>query len=261
MGPIALTVDLEPDWGVRGTRAFREITPRFLRFLRERDIRATFFVVSDLLDASSEPVAGIAECDEVASHGRSHHLLTRLARREVLQNLRESRERLSEFGRPVRGFRAPFFMRCRGLRAILRSAGYAYDASRGSVVPGPVNGRLHRMGSPTVRDGFGEFSTSAMCRGLVPLSLTWLRLLAPFSFSGLPRSASLLYLHLHEFLPPETASCLPLPMRRVLTRNCGRKAWEILDRALEELGGRFTTCARVLETRLGGTGAERNTDD
>ncbi|NIM71500.1 MAG: hypothetical protein GTO48_13895, partial [Xanthomonadales bacterium] len=53
---MVLTVDLEPDWGVHGTRAYREITPRFLDFLQARGIGATFFVVSDLLDVTEEPV-------------------------------------------------------------------------------------------------------------------------------------------------------------------------------------------------------------
>ena len=40
-----------------------------------------------------------------------------------------------------------------------------------------------------------------------------LRLCAPLARHLLPRSPSLVYLHLHEFLRAETASCLPLPPR------------------------------------------------
>jgi hypothetical protein len=85
-----------------------------------------------------------------------------------------------------------------------------------------------------------------MCGGLAPLSLTWLRLLAPLSLKQLPGSASLIYLHLHEFLPAETARCLPLPLRRLLTRNCGEEAWRILDKALAALEGQYVACTDML---------------
>jgi hypothetical protein len=82
---------------------------------------------------------------------------------------------------------------------------------------------------------------------MLPLSLTWLRLVGSWTVRAGQVSASLVYLHLHEFLPAETASGLPWPLRKVLTRNCGQPAWDVLDRALDRLGGRFTTCAELLK--------------
>jgi hypothetical protein len=81
---------------------------------------------------------------------------------------------------------------------------------------------------------------------MLPLSLTWLRLFAPRSFRWLPRRPQMLYLHLHEFLPAETASCLPPHLRWTLTRNCGRKAWDVLARAVDALAAPMTTCAEIL---------------
>lgn len=243
---IALTVDVEPDWGVRGTRALQEITPRFLRFLEQRQIRATFFVVSDLMDASSDLVCALGQRNEVASHGRTHRMLDALDLREAEGELKESRQRLQQTGAPVEGFRAPFFRRCNGFFGLLQAAGYRYDASMGTVMPGPVNRRLDALPCPFERDYTYEFPTSAMAAGMLPLSLTWLRLCAPLARHVLPRSPSLVYLHLHEFLRAETASCLPLPLRRLLTRNCGEPAWRILDEALEALDAEFTTCSDIL---------------
>ncbi|MFO7955622.1 MAG: polysaccharide deacetylase family protein [Candidatus Brocadiia bacterium] len=247
MSALALTVDLEPDWGMHGTRAYRRVTPRFLRFLEDRGFRATFFVVSDLLDVSEDIVAGLGEAHEVASHGASHALLSERSREEATAELRYSRERLEAVAGPVEGFRAPFFRRRNDLTRLLRAAGYRYDASLGSVYPGPHNRRLHGLQCPYRQDGFWEFPTSAMCGGLFPFSLTWLRLLGPIPPGQMPRSAKLMYLHLHEFLPAETASCLPTHLRRLLTRNCGERAWGILDRALDTLGGELTTCRSILE--------------
>jgi hypothetical protein len=239
---VALTVDVEPDWAVRGTRAFREVAPRFLRFLEERRMRATFFVVSDLMAVSPGLVAELAERNEVGSHGCTHRLLDRLNAEEVEHELRASRERLAQVARRVVGFRAPFFRRPRGFFRSVRKAGYRYDASLGSVMPGPLNRRLSELPCPFRRGGVQEFPTSAMAGGMLPLSLTWLRLLWPLSGGQMPQSASLLYLHLHEFLPPETASCLPLALRRVLARNCGETAWRVLDEALEALDAEFVAC-------------------
>jgi hypothetical protein len=243
---IALTVDLEPDWGIRGTQAFRTITPRFLRFLEERDMRATFFVCSDLMDESEQLVAAIAERNEVASHGRSHRPLSDMDRAEALAEMVESRRRLQQAGRPVEGFRAPFFRRGPGHFALLRRAGYAYDASMGSIMPGPANGRLAALLCPHRRGGLHEFPTSAMAGGMLPLSLTWLRLCAPLAARRLPRRPTLVYLHLHEFLPPETARDLRPPLRQALTRNCGEPAWRILEEALDALDAEFTTCSAIL---------------
>jgi hypothetical protein len=232
---------------MHGTRAYRQVTPRFLRFLEERGFRATFFVVSDLLDVSEDIVAGLGEGHEVASHGASHALLNERSREEAMAELRYSRERLEAVVGPVEGFRAPFFSRCGEMTRLLREAGYRYDASLGSVYPGPHNRRLHGLECPYRQDGFWQFPTSAMCGGMFPLSLTWLRLLGPMPPGQMPRSAKLIYLHLHEFLPGETASCLPTHLRHLLTRNCGERAWGILDRALEALGGEFTTCRALLK--------------
>jgi len=158
-----------------------------------------------------------------------------------------SRELLASVVGSVHGFRAPFFRRRRGHLEAVRRAGYRYDASAGSVWPGPQNGHLASLPCPVRRGPVCEFPTSAMCGGVLPLSLTWLRLLAPTAFRLLPRRPGLLYLHLHEFLPPETAQGLPTPLRHLLTRNCGEPAWDILDRALDRLDGEFATCRELID--------------
>jgi len=241
-----LTVDLEPDWGMRGVAAFRRITPRFLRFLERRGLRATFFVVSDLMDVDAALIAAVAERNEIASHGRSHSPLRRLSRAERARELRESRECLEQAGRRVEGFRAPFFQTLPGWPRQAKEAGYRYDASLGSVLPGPHNGRLDRLACPHLRKGIYELPTSAMCQGMLPFSLTYLRLTYPLAMRYLPRTAPMLYIHLHEFLPAETASVLPVHLRALLTRNCGERAWQILERCLDQLDCEFATCAELV---------------
>jgi hypothetical protein len=122
----------------------------------------------------------------------------------------------------------------------------------GTVVPGPANAYLGSLACPHRRGGLPEFPTSAMAGGMLPLSLTWLRLSAPLAARSLPRRPGLIYLHLHEFLPPETACDLSPPLRRMLTRNCGEPAWGILDQALNALDAEFTTCSAILSASSGG---------
>lgn len=224
MNPVALTVDLEPDWGRGGTEAFHRVTPRFLDLLDERGARATFFVASDLLDEDDGMVAALAKQHEVASHGCSHVLLPRVDARRACRELEESRTRLEQAtGRAVAGFRAPFFARAGGHLERVRAAGYQYDASVGSVWPGPHNRRLGKLDCPYESNGIAVFPTSAMAHGLLPLSLTWLRVI-PRRLWGAPRGRpQVFYLHLHEFLPAETAHEVPWHVRKVITRRCGNR--------------------------------------
>jgi len=247
MARAGLTVDVEPDWGISGTRAFREIAPRFLRFLEQRAIRATFFVVGELVNADASLVAALAERNEVASHGLTHRPLSGLTADELQRELRESKMRLEQLKVKVDGFRAPFFRRPPAWLSKVKRAGYRYDASIGSVMPGRVNGRLDRLPCPHRKGGIYEFPTSAMCHGMLPFSLTYLRLTYPLSLRCLPRVPSMLYIHFHEFLPADSASVLPGPLRAVLSHNCGEKAWEILNRALDAISCEFMTCREMLE--------------
>lgn len=244
--PLALTIDVEPDWGVRGTRAFTQVTPRFLRFLERLGIRGTFFVCSSLLDVSADLVTEMAERNEIASHGCSHRPLSGLSRGEALREMRRSRRRLQKAGRPVRGFRAPFFRRCRGHAELVRSAGYAYDASVGSLMPGPRNVWLEGMDHPRRIGPQPGLPTSAAGLGILPLSLTWLRVAGPRAARAIVRP-SVFYLHLHEFLPPDTTRNLPLPLRALLGLNCGQRAWYVLEKALEKLECTFVTCWEMVE--------------
>jgi hypothetical protein len=256
-GRIALTVDLEPDWGRAGTVAFQRVLPQFLDLLDRRAARATFFVVADLVGVDPSLVAEIGRRHELGSHGCSHVRLDSMGPHEAARDIRTSRERLLALGVPVDGFRAPFFARRPGHWEAVREAGYAYDASLGSVVPGPHNLWLGRLACPHRRAGLWEFPTSAIAGGMVPLSLTWLRVCGcwPMALPG-PRP-KLMYLHLHEFLPAETARGLPAHLRPVLTHNCGRKAWGVLEHALDRLDGELV-CCRDLSPRAepGGGGAD-----
>jgi len=141
----AFTVDLE-DWYhpelVRGAVAqadresqIEQSTRLLLRLLRERDTRATFFVVGEIAQRHPGLVEDIIEQGhELACHGTSHKPLWQLTPSQFLRELQEFAGVMDEVvpGAEIWGFRAPTFSldnRTRWALAILAEQGYRYDSS------------------------------------------------------------------------------------------------------------------------------------
>ena len=131
MNALLFTVDVEPDWGVSGTRAVREELPRLLDMLDERGIRATFFVSGAMVQPCREVLGRIGPQHELASHGQEHRRMDSLPREAVRRELCDSREAVASLGREVLGVRAPFFATPPWWCEEAAAAGYRYDASAG----------------------------------------------------------------------------------------------------------------------------------
>jgi len=242
-----LTVDVEPDWGVSGGRAVQEVLPGFCDLLAKHDVRATFFVASDMLDTCGDALKRMAESHEVASHGMSHRRLDRLSPGEVKVELTESRRRLrAELGQETAGFRAPFLRVPDTWPAALAAAGYQYDSSVGCVAPSVRNISPAKW-QVSVREGLFEIPTTTLRTGVVPFCLTYLRLLAPLGEKLVAPRAQLMYLHLHELADPQLARLLPAPLRWALRIGAGRRAWAIMERLVRRLAPRAVTCSEFLK--------------
>ena len=241
-----LTIDVEPDWGVSGCRAVRETLPRFCKLLERHGVRATFFVVAKMLCDCADIFRKLLAGHEVASHGLSHRVLTEIDGKEVDHELAESRRRLREvLDAEVNGFRAPFLKTPQRWFAALEKAGYRYDSSWGAVSPSRRNVRPARW--RTERHGnIVEIPTAAMRTGWIPFSLTYLRLLAPIGERLISPCAAVMYLHLHELADPSLARVLPMPLRMILRRGAGPKAWSLFERVLERFGHRAITCSEFV---------------
>ncbi len=249
-----VTVDVEPDWGIRGCQAIREVLPRLSDLFRRRNVRATFFVVADLLESCADVFRGAFAGHEIASHGLTHRVLAGLGEKEVAFELAESRQKLeAAFGRRVVGFRAPFLRTPPGWFRLLKAAGYEYDSSRGAVAPSPRNARP-KSWRVTREEGIAEIPATALRTGWIPFSLTYLRLLAPLGERLVSPSSPIIYFHLHELADPALARLLPWRLRLPLRRNAGPAAWPILDRTLERCARRSVTCSEFLA--LGGSQSE-----
>jgi peptidoglycan/xylan/chitin deacetylase (PgdA/CDA1 family) len=121
---VALTFDDGPDL---------QVTPRILDALLEREVKATFFILSERAEAHPELVHRIvAEGHEVALHGVNHDNLTLLGLRQVVDRVRGGKQRLQRIsGLPVRIFRPPYgaqnwrtfaLTRLSGLKVVIWSA-------------------------------------------------------------------------------------------------------------------------------------------
>jgi polysaccharide deacetylase family protein (PEP-CTERM system associated) len=109
-------------------------TERVLSLLAEYGVKATFFVLGSVAEAEPALVPMIAEAGhEIASHGYSHRLVTRLEPRQFREEVQRTGEILTrQWGRRPVGFRAPQW----SLRDsvswafdILYEEGYLYDSS------------------------------------------------------------------------------------------------------------------------------------
>jgi len=256
--PLLITIDTEPDWGLSGLRALTEILPRFLDVLEETGACATFFVVANAVDdpGAACTLARIPPRHEIASHGLTHRPLDGMPPEEVRTELTESRRRLEDFfQRPVRGVRAPFFRTpVNGWLDAVRDAGYEYESSMGSIWPSRVNTPPRRW-RPVYEHGVWRLPISTFRDRLTPFCLTYLRVAPAWFLPLVPHNAPMFYLHLHEFLSPETAAALPAPLRWLLRRNAGPRAWALFRRVLERVESPGDlTCAQAVEAARGAAG-------
>jgi len=255
MHAMMLTVDVEPDWAVGGTRGLLEAVPRLVETFEPMGVRFTFFVVSDLLETAGAAgvrlLRSVAGRHEIASHGRSHARLSTLSDRRLNEEVRASRFALEDrLGVAVEGFRGPFFSGHRRLCGALRRAGYRYDCTVGCVAPSWRNVPARRW-APRREGGLVRLPVTTLRDGLTPFCLTYLRMLWPAARCLIDPRARMLYLHPHELLSASSARVLPWPLRWVLARGVGETAWRALDHVARTFRGRWRTCGGFLrETGL-----------
>ncbi len=199
MRPFAsLSLDLDNKWSylkIHGDGAwsaypsyFDVAVPRFLEFLKQRDLTITVFVVGQDAELPQNGPALRALADaghEIGNHSFSHEPWTAQAADcridDEIARAHVAIQRAT--GRTPTGFRAPGFARSPAtLRALVRH-GYRYDASRLSTFIGPLarayyfrgtsftreERRQRRLLFGQFRDGFGPNHASVQRTGGAPL--------------------------------------------------------------------------------------------
>jgi hypothetical protein len=159
--PLAsLSLDLDNQWsymkthGDSGWESFPSyldvLVPRVLRFLKERDLRITFFIVGQdaALDKNREALAQIAAAGhEIGNHSFHHEpwlpLHSEIEIEDELKNAEEHIERVTGH-RPI-GFRGPGFSLSDSILRTLARRGYSYDASTFPTFIGPLSRAYYFM--------------------------------------------------------------------------------------------------------------------
>jgi len=138
----AFTVDVE-DWYhddatarpvAAGDERVEHNTHALLDLMEAHDVRGTFFVLGEVAERFPGLVRRVSNSGhEVASHGHRHQRVMQLTRREFHDDVQRSLRLLEDVtGRPVDGYRAPYFSIKVDVRwpiEILADLGVRYDSS------------------------------------------------------------------------------------------------------------------------------------
>ncbi len=166
--PIAsLSLDLDNQWsymkthGDAGWETFPSyldvVVPRILRFLDERDLKITFFIVGQdaALDKNRDAIAAISAAGhEIGNHSFNHEPWLHLySKQELIEEFRKTEAALEDFTghRPV-GFRGPGYSTSPTVLDVLVERGYEYDCSTLPTYIAPLARAYYFFKSPEMSD-------------------------------------------------------------------------------------------------------------
>ncbi|MGE3468318.1 MAG: polysaccharide deacetylase family protein [Pyrinomonadaceae bacterium] len=181
----SLSLDLDNQWSymkTHGDAGWEEFpsyldiaVPRVLSFLKERDLKITFFIIGQdaALEKNRDAIRSIADAGhEIANHSFNHEPWLHLYSRDELEKEFDLAEAAIEdaTGQRPKGFRGPGFSLSADVLDVLAERGYEYDCSTMPSFLGPVARAFYLLRSPGLsaeererlnklfgrfRDGFG----------------------------------------------------------------------------------------------------------
>lgn len=244
---VALTLDVEGDFGTASLRGLDEVLPRLLDALDARRIPATLFVVGDV--ARQRPAVlrdAVGRGHVVASHSMTHPALSRCSPSQQRSELADSRAAIEDAtGTACVGFRAPFFDLPHRFGPLLEETGYRWSSSEAPFSPRAGYRHLARTGGPHRLEGSGveEFPVPRMLGLPIPEGLSYRRLFAPLARLA-TRPPRVFYLHPYELLERVEGFALPRWMKPFVTFGQGAAAEATLWRSIDgwrSQGARFVT--------------------
>jgi len=177
----SLSLDLDNKWsymkthGDAGWESFPSyldvVVPRALEFLKERDLKITFFIVGQdaALDKNTQPLSSIAEAGhEIGNHSFNHEPWLHLySKQELVDELTRAEDAIeAATGRHTTGFRGPGFSLTSTVLDVLAERGYDYDCSTLPTYIAPLARAYYFFKSPEMTEEerekrkklFGKFS-------------------------------------------------------------------------------------------------------
>ncbi|HEY0428748.1 MAG TPA: polysaccharide deacetylase family protein [Pyrinomonadaceae bacterium] len=177
----SLSLDLDNKWSYMKTHGdagwetyptyLDRVVPRALQFLRERNLKITFFVVGQdaALDKNREAIGQIAaDSHEIGNHSFRHepwlHLYSKPELVEEFQKTEDALEKVT--GQIPKGFRGPGYSLSPTVLEVLAERGYQYDCSTLPTYIAPLARAYYFFKSPEMSEEerekrkklFGKFS-------------------------------------------------------------------------------------------------------
>ena len=231
-----MTVDLENDLRSNRCNGIEVIVPKLLDFFDDQKIKSTFFVVTSLLEKYESEIKEIAKKHEIASHSHTHSWLNN---NNVGFEIRESKQKMKEFGIECHGFRAPGFITTKNHFSLLKKYGYSYDSSLATYYPGRyTNFNLPRK--PFTKDNLVMFPLPNFIYPLIGSGLPYLKLFHPFS--KLFPQRYMFYLHPWELMEKKDLPPASSVIKSLLSRNSGQKAWQIFANHINKEESKWVSC-------------------
>jgi hypothetical protein len=134
---VAVTVDVEGDFGTESLRGVDEMMPVLLDGFERLGVRAVLFVVGEVARKRPAVMREAAERGHVVgSHTMSHLAMTAATRAQRRAELADSKAAIEDVtGRPCVAFRAPFFDTPADLGPVLEETGYLWSSSKAPFSP------------------------------------------------------------------------------------------------------------------------------
>ncbi len=177
----SLSLDLDNKWsymkthGDAGWETFPSyldlVVPRVLKFLKDRDLKITFFIVGQdaALEKNREAIASIAAAGhEIGNHSFNHepwlHLYTKPELVDEFERTEAAIQNVT--GKVTKGFRGPGYSLSPTVLEVLAERGYVYDCSTLPTYIAPLARAYYFFKSPEMSDEerekrkklFGKFS-------------------------------------------------------------------------------------------------------
>lgn len=177
----SLSLDLDNQWSYMKTHGdagwdrfpsyLDVVVPRILRFLEERDLKITFFIVGQdaALEKNRDAIAAIAEAGhEIGNHSFNHEPWLHLySKDELVEEFEKTESAIQNVtGKVPKGFRGPGYSLSPTVLEVLADRGYEYDCSILPTFIAPLARAYYFFKSPEMNDEerekrkklFGKFS-------------------------------------------------------------------------------------------------------
>ncbi len=224
-----ITIDLEYDFETDQTRSLTKVIPKLLKLLDENKIRATFFVLGEIVEKFPKLIKQIAKNHEIGSHGYTHIKFNKLTDKELWFQVNQSKKVIEKLGITCKGFRAPYFLIHPKLFKMLEKAGYEYDSSlTNSFFPGRYSHLSTKENKFKINNTkLMEYPVPSWTRfRFPPAGFSYYTFFYPISRLSIFEMPYMIYLHPCKFLDKWPKNKINFIVETVYKRNKGKKDYK-----------------------------------